>query len=62
LVVKKIQLNAESLEVQSFSVTDEPAESRGTVQAHQWSRPFVQCYSQNSCVAPCTNEPDGCAA
>ncbi|HEX6913362.1 MAG TPA: hypothetical protein VF142_23355 [Longimicrobium sp.] len=58
--MKKIQLIAESLEVQSFTVTDEPREIRGTVQAHQLSRPFIQCYSQNSCVAPCTNEPTEC--
>lgn len=55
-----MQLNPESLQVQTFAVTAQAPGDRGTVQAHQLSRPFIQCYSQNSCVAPCTNEPTEC--
>ncbi len=58
--MRKIQLNAESLHVQGFATTGHPRGMDGTVQAHQLSRPHVQCYSQNSCVAPCTNEPTEC--
>ncbi|HEX2206636.1 MAG TPA: hypothetical protein VHG93_03080 [Longimicrobium sp.] len=58
--MKKIQLRPESLQVQTFAVTPGAPKDRGTVQAHQQSRPFIQCYSQNSCVAPCTNEPTEC--
>lgn len=58
--MKKIQLKPESLEVQSFVVPTRLLADRGTVEAHQASRPFIQCYSQNSCVAPCTNEPTEC--
>ena len=57
----KIKLSPESLEVQSFEVPTESRRDRGTVQAHQAAtRPFVQCYSQHSCVYPCTDEPGGC--
>ncbi len=58
--MKKIQLKPESLEVQTFVVPVLSLGNRGTVEAHQLSRPFIQCYSQNSCVAPCTNEPTEC--
>lgn len=57
----KIKLTPESLQVETFVATADDPRDRGTVQAHQLSRPFIQCYSQNSCVAPCTNEPEGCA-
>lgn len=56
----KIKLSLESLEVQSFEVSAAVLRERGTVQAHQQSRPIVQCYSQNSCVFPCTHEPGWC--
>ncbi|HEX2078649.1 MAG TPA: hypothetical protein VHG08_13095 [Longimicrobium sp.] len=55
----KIKLNPESLEVQSFEAAAEGLQARGTVQAHQNTR-LAQCYSQNSCVFPCTHEPDWC--
>ena len=58
--MKKIQLKPESLQVQTFVVTAEARLDRGTVQAHQLSlRPF-QCYSQHSCVYPCTDDPAQC--
>ena len=55
----KIKLNPESLEVQSFDVPAETLRERGTVQAHQNTR-LAQCYSQGSCVFPCTHEPGWC--
>lgn len=58
--MKKIQLKTESLQVQTFAVAPGAPGDRRTVQAHQLSRPLIQCYSQNSCVAPCTNEPTEC--
>lgn len=59
--MKKIQLKPESLEVQSFVVPADAARDRGTVEGHQvQSRPIVQCYSQHSCVYPCTDNPEEC--
>ena len=58
--MKKIVLKVETLAVETFATLAEPPRDRGTVQANQLSRPFIQCYSQNSCVAPCTNEPTEC--
>jgi hypothetical protein len=58
--MKKIQLKPESLHVQTFVVSAEALREGGTVQAHQLSRPIVQCYSQHSCVYPCTDDPAQC--
>jgi hypothetical protein len=57
----KIKLTPEALEVQSFVLSPELRKERGTVNAHQvQSRPITPCYSQHSCVYPCTDEPGGC--
>lgn len=59
--VKKIQLQPESLQVQSFVVPADVPRGRGTVAGRQLqTRPFVQCYSQHSCVYPCTDNPEEC--
>lgn len=58
--MKKIQLQPESLQVQSFVVPADPRRERGTVEGHQLTRPFVQCYSRYSCVYPCTDDPVEC--
>jgi hypothetical protein len=56
----KIKLTPESLEVESFVVPSQLPRDRGTVHAHQATRPIVQCYSQHSCVYPCTDDPVQC--
>jgi hypothetical protein len=56
----KIKLAPESLEVQTFVISAENLRERGTVQGHQLSRPIVQCYSNHSCVYPCTDDPAQC--
>lgn len=58
--MRKIELRPESLEVQTFVISADAFRERGTVQAHQLSRPIVQCYSQHSCVYPCTDDPAQC--
>lgn len=59
--VVKIKLTPEALEVQSFVLSPDLWKECGTVNAHQvQSRPISPCYSQHSCVYPCTDEPGGC--
>ena len=55
----KIKLTPDSLEVQTF-VISEDLPDRGTVGPYLETRPFIQCYSQHSCVYPCTDEPVEC--
>lgn len=57
--VKKVKLNPESLDVQSFDIPAEGPRERGTVHARENTHP-AQCYSDGSCVFPCTYEPDWC--
>ena len=55
----KIKLTPDSLEVQTF-VVPEAHSDRETADAYVDTRPFIQCYSQHSCVYPCTDEPVEC--
>lgn len=58
--MRKIELRPEALQVQTFVISTDAFRQRGAVQAHQLSRPIVQCYSQHSCVYPCTDDPAQC--
>jgi hypothetical protein len=58
--VKKIQFQPESLQVQSFVVAAQLPRERGTVEGRQLQTRPVQCYSQHSCVYPCTDNPEEC--
>ena len=57
----KIKLTPESLRVETFVVAAGALRDRGTVEGRQvQSRPFTPCYSQYSCVYPCTDNPEEC--